>query len=175
MSITLHQADGTTKVLKEGLALQAGEVIDASRFVIWFFFNFCIMYIYQKSWQFFIANCYIYIFLQIIVCAVLLNYGFLLEWAWPRCASSSSTKSRIASTKVMTQYTHTLYHGNGSVHTPSKVMAQYTHTLYQGNGTVHTHPLPQTQKDNDLASGNINASSMQFCTVIIVQFLLPIL
>ena len=34
MSITLHQADGTTKVLKEGLALQAGEVIDASRFVV---------------------------------------------------------------------------------------------------------------------------------------------
>jgi len=31
VSITLHQADGTTKVLKEGLALQAGEVIDASR------------------------------------------------------------------------------------------------------------------------------------------------
>jgi len=31
VSITLHQADGTTKVLKEGLALQAGEVIDATR------------------------------------------------------------------------------------------------------------------------------------------------
>ena len=34
VSITLHQADGTTKVLKEGLALQAGEVIDASKFGI---------------------------------------------------------------------------------------------------------------------------------------------
>ena len=34
VSITLHQADGTSKVLKEGLALQAGEVIDASKFGI---------------------------------------------------------------------------------------------------------------------------------------------
>merc|ERR1712240_419535 len=31
VNITLHQADGTTKVLKEGLKLQAGEVIDATR------------------------------------------------------------------------------------------------------------------------------------------------
>merc|ERR1712142_1256847 len=31
VKITLHQADGTTKVLKESLALQAGEVIDATR------------------------------------------------------------------------------------------------------------------------------------------------
>merc|ERR1712013_448114 len=29
--ITLHQADGTTKVLKESLSLQAGEVIDATK------------------------------------------------------------------------------------------------------------------------------------------------
>jgi len=31
VKITLHQADGTTKVLKESLALQAGEVIDATK------------------------------------------------------------------------------------------------------------------------------------------------
>merc|ERR1711971_1107856 len=31
VKITLHQADGNTKVLKESLALQAGEVIDATR------------------------------------------------------------------------------------------------------------------------------------------------
>merc|ERR1712025_153916 len=31
VKITLHQADGTTKVLKESLSLQAGEVIDATR------------------------------------------------------------------------------------------------------------------------------------------------
>jgi len=31
VKITLHQADGTAKVLKEGLALQAGEVIDATK------------------------------------------------------------------------------------------------------------------------------------------------
>ena len=31
VTITLHQADGTAKVLKEGLALQAGEVIDATK------------------------------------------------------------------------------------------------------------------------------------------------
>merc|ERR1711970_262890 len=31
VSITLHCADGTTKVLKEGLKLQAGEVIDATK------------------------------------------------------------------------------------------------------------------------------------------------
>merc|ERR1711899_588399 len=31
VNITLHQADGTTKVLKEGLKLQQGEVIDATR------------------------------------------------------------------------------------------------------------------------------------------------
>jgi len=31
VKITLHQADGTTKVLKETLALQAGEVIDATK------------------------------------------------------------------------------------------------------------------------------------------------
>jgi len=31
VKITLHQADGTTKVLKENLALQAGEVIDATK------------------------------------------------------------------------------------------------------------------------------------------------
>jgi len=31
VTITLHGADGTTKVLKEGLSLQAGEVIDSSR------------------------------------------------------------------------------------------------------------------------------------------------
>merc|ERR1712088_1093837 len=31
VNITLHQADGTTKVLKEGLKLQKGEVIDATK------------------------------------------------------------------------------------------------------------------------------------------------
>ena len=31
VKITLHQSDGTVKVLKEGLSLQAGEVIDATR------------------------------------------------------------------------------------------------------------------------------------------------
>merc|ERR1712088_317377 len=31
VTITLHQADGTTKVLKEGLKLQKGEVIDATK------------------------------------------------------------------------------------------------------------------------------------------------
>merc|ERR1712088_974910 len=31
VTITLHQADGTTKVLKEGLQLQKGEVIDATK------------------------------------------------------------------------------------------------------------------------------------------------
>merc|ERR1712165_163959 len=31
VNITLHQADGTTKVLKEGLQLQKGEVIDATK------------------------------------------------------------------------------------------------------------------------------------------------
>jgi len=31
VTITLHGADGTTKVLKDGLSLQAGEVIDSSR------------------------------------------------------------------------------------------------------------------------------------------------
>merc|ERR1712141_347733 len=31
VKITLHQADGTTKVLKESLSLEAGEVIDATR------------------------------------------------------------------------------------------------------------------------------------------------
>ena len=31
VKITLHQADGTTKVLKDGLTLEAGEVIDASK------------------------------------------------------------------------------------------------------------------------------------------------
>jgi len=31
VKITLHQADGTTKVLKETLALQAGEIIDATK------------------------------------------------------------------------------------------------------------------------------------------------
>ena len=31
IKITFHQADGTAKVLKEGLALQAGEVIDATK------------------------------------------------------------------------------------------------------------------------------------------------
>ena len=34
MKITLHQADGTTKVLKETLALQQGEVIDATKLSI---------------------------------------------------------------------------------------------------------------------------------------------
>ena len=34
VTITLHQADGTTKVLKEGHPLMAGEVIDASKFGI---------------------------------------------------------------------------------------------------------------------------------------------
>ena len=29
----MHCADGTTKVLKESLALQEGEVIDASRYI----------------------------------------------------------------------------------------------------------------------------------------------
>ena len=76
MSITLHQADGTTKVLKEGLALQAGEVIDASRFVIRFFKFLYNVYIPEVLT---ILYSDLYIFLQIIVCAVLLNYGFLLE------------------------------------------------------------------------------------------------
>ena len=31
VKITLHQADGTIKVLREGLTLEAGEVIDASK------------------------------------------------------------------------------------------------------------------------------------------------
>ena len=31
VKITLHCADGTTKVMKESLALQEGEVIDASK------------------------------------------------------------------------------------------------------------------------------------------------
>ena len=34
VNITLHQDDGTTKVLKAGHPLQAGEVIDASKFNI---------------------------------------------------------------------------------------------------------------------------------------------
>lgn len=50
VNITLHQDDGTTKVLKEGHPLQAGEVIDASKFNIfniknifsWFIFLFII-------------------------------------------------------------------------------------------------------------------------------------
>ena len=37
VKITLHQANGTTKILKEGLALEAGEVIDASKKTIFIF------------------------------------------------------------------------------------------------------------------------------------------
>jgi monomeric isocitrate dehydrogenase len=35
VKITLHCADGTTKVLKESLKLLEGEVIDASKYVLY--------------------------------------------------------------------------------------------------------------------------------------------